>query len=128
LLDGIEPRAEKLALDSFAQTGLHGDFLKLKETRLLFRKEQHFPSPVIDRGADSNVPNIISRAHQRANELLESYQRPEISAATQEALLAIALRETKGLRFGHLPGIELTVPTSQFDCHPEQAAFAQRRT
>lgn len=107
LLSGIETRAEKLALDSFAQTGLHGDFLKLKETRLLFRQEQHFPSAVIDRGGDPNAPNIISRARQRVNELLESYQRPAISDLIQEALLAIALREARVHGCAHLPSIEL---------------------
>ena len=50
LIAGIEPRGDSLAVAMFAQTGLHGDFLKLKETRSLFRQEQHFPSSVIDRG------------------------------------------------------------------------------
>jgi trimethylamine:corrinoid methyltransferase-like protein len=34
---GIEARTETLALGMFSQTGLHGDFLRLKETRALFR-------------------------------------------------------------------------------------------
>jgi len=46
---GIEARTETLALGMFSQTGLHGDFLKLKETRALFRCEQHFSSAIIDR-------------------------------------------------------------------------------
>ena len=50
LIEGIEPRGDSLAVAMFAQTGLQGDFLKLKETRSLFRKEQQFPSAVIDRG------------------------------------------------------------------------------
>src|SRR4029077_8254386 len=49
LARGIEARTETLALGMFSQTGLHGDFLKLKETRALFRCEQHFPSTIIDR-------------------------------------------------------------------------------
>src|SRR5436305_12774152 len=51
LIRGIEPLTDSLATGMFAQTGLHGDFLKLKETRSLFRTEQHFPSDVIERGA-----------------------------------------------------------------------------
>src|SRR5512146_238421 len=47
LIRGIEPLTESLATGMFAQTGLHGDFLKLKETRSLFRTEQHFPSDII---------------------------------------------------------------------------------
>src|SRR5271165_5743260 len=50
LLEGIQPRGESLAIAMFAETGLRGDFLRLKETRALFREEQHFPSSVIDRG------------------------------------------------------------------------------
>ncbi len=111
LLDGIEPRGATLALGSFAQTGLHGDFLKLKETRQLFRKEQHFPSPVTDRGADPGAPDILSRARGRVNELVEAYQRPELSGAIQPKLVSIALREAKACGFDHLPGIELPSPT-----------------
>ena len=50
LIEGIDPRGDSLAMAMFAETGLQGDFLKLNETRALFRKEQHFPSAVIDRG------------------------------------------------------------------------------
>jgi trimethylamine--corrinoid protein Co-methyltransferase len=53
---GGEVRGEKvpretLATAMFARTGLSGEFLQLKETRALFRQEQHLPSPVIDRSA-----------------------------------------------------------------------------
>lgn len=107
LLDGIEPRTEKLAMDMFAQTGLHGDFLKLKETRSLFRKEQHFPSAVIDRGSDGNAPDIVERARQRADELVESYRKPAISS--EDALKQIALREAGRLGIERLPAIESPV-------------------
>src|SRR5579864_3137271 len=68
LIEGIDARAESLAVAMFAQTGLSGDFLKLKETRSLFRKEQHFPSAVIDRGLarmDGTTSDILERARQR---------------------------------------------------------------
>ena len=104
LIDGIEPRTEKLAVDMFAQTGLHGDFLKLKETRALFRKEQHFPSAVIDRGSDGAGPDIIERARQRVNDLVESYRRPAIP--TEDVLKQIALREANRLGIENLPVIE----------------------
>lgn len=110
LLSGIEPREETLALNAFAQTGLHGDFLKLKETRSLFRKEQHFPSAVIDRRADDNGGDILARVRTRANELVDSYQRPHLSSQAEDHLLAIASREARRAGLGHLPGIE--VPTS----------------
>ena len=110
LISGVEPQTKTLALDMFAQVGLHGDFLKLKETRALFRKEQHLPSAVIDRSGDAATPDILERARQRVNELAESYRRPEISSVVETALRDIALRETKAFGLDHLPGIELPTP------------------
>jgi trimethylamine--corrinoid protein Co-methyltransferase len=107
LIKGIEPSGETLALDTFAQTRLHGDFLKLKETRLLFRKEQHFPSAVIDRRADANPADILARAREQVNKLVASYQRTKIVPQLEDALLAIALREAKRMGLDHLPGIEM---------------------
>ena len=72
LIAGIQPQTESLAVEMFAKTGLHGDFLKLKETRDLLRKEQHFPSDVIDRSGDANAPGILERTRQRVQELVES--------------------------------------------------------
>jgi len=92
-----------LALGMFAQTGLRGDFLKLKETRSLFRKEQHFPSSIIDRGGDPNPTDIISRARQRVEELLQSYQPPEISPEGLSSLRAIAARHAKSVGLEQLP-------------------------
>jgi trimethylamine---corrinoid protein Co-methyltransferase len=107
LISGIEPRAENLALDAFSQTGLHGDFLKLKETRLLFRKEQHFPSTVIDRRSNGNAGDLLTRARERVNELVETYQRPKIVPQLENAILGPAWREAKELRLDHLPGVEM---------------------
>lgn len=111
LLDGIEPRTEKLALDMFAQTGLHGDFLKLKETRTLFREEQHFPSAVIDRGSDGSTQDIVERARQRAGELVESYHKPSVPA--EDKLKEIALREADRLGIDHLPSVESTAASTR---------------
>ena len=105
LVAGVEARGEQLALGMFAQTGLRGDFLKLKETRALFRQEQHFPSSIIDRGGDPNPPDILSRARQRVDELLESYQPPEINPEVIKSLLGIAARHARDAGLGQLPGI-----------------------
>ena len=51
LLEGIEARTPSLAVDMFARAGLAGEFLKLPETRKLFRLEQHLPSAIIDRAS-----------------------------------------------------------------------------
>jgi trimethylamine--corrinoid protein Co-methyltransferase len=104
LLAGIEPRTEKLAVSMFAQAGACGDFLKLKETRALFRKEQHFPSLVIDRSGDSNTPDLLVRARRRVTELVESYQRPTISTEVEKGFQAIASRHAEEAGF-QLPEI-----------------------
>ncbi len=108
LLEGIQPRGVSLAVDMFAQTGLQGDFLKLKETRALFRKEQHFPSAIIDRALpapDGISPDILRRARQRVEELVGSYERHPFAAELEQELVAFALREAKSSGLECLPGI-----------------------
>jgi trimethylamine--corrinoid protein Co-methyltransferase len=108
LIEGIEPREESLALAMFAQTGLSGDFLKLKETRVLFRKEQHFPSAVIDRGLSNmndTSPGILDRARERVEELLSAYKRPMLAAEREQEVIAFAEREGRECGLEGLPGI-----------------------
>jgi trimethylamine:corrinoid methyltransferase-like protein len=87
---------------------LSGDFLKLKETRALFRKEQHFPSAVIDRGLpDMNgaTPDILQRARQRVDELVASYERHPLLPEREKEMIAFAEREGSKSGLGGLPGI-----------------------
>src|SRR5213082_1002219 len=44
LIGGVRARTGSLALEAFAQAGDSGSFLQSKQTRALFREEQHFPS------------------------------------------------------------------------------------
>jgi trimethylamine--corrinoid protein Co-methyltransferase len=87
LIQGIEARTESLALAMFSEAGPRGDFLKLKQTRELFRLEQHFPSEVVDRGDilpdGAPRPDAFQRARQRVESLLTSYQPPAL--ATERA-------------------------------------------
>jgi len=108
LIEGIQPRTDSLAVAMFAQTGLQGDFLKLKETRALFRKEQHFPSAVIDRGLssmDGETPDILQRARLRVEELISSYQRHPLPSEVERELIAFAQREAKSTGLEGLPGV-----------------------
>ena len=108
LIEGIAPRGSSLAVEMFAQTGLQGDFLKLKETRALFREEQHFPTSVIDRGLsipDAGAPNILDRARQRIEELLSAYQRPVLAPDRETELIDFAEREGKKAGIVGLPEI-----------------------
>jgi trimethylamine--corrinoid protein Co-methyltransferase len=102
LLEGIEPRGVSLAVEMFAKTGLHGDFLKLKETRALFRIEQHFPSAVIDRGLarmDGIGPGILDRARQRVKELVAVYERQQLSPECETEIEDFAGREARKAGF-----------------------------
>ena len=108
LCRGIETSFPKFATHMFAEIGLSGDFLKLKETRALFRTEQHFPTSVTHRGEipEGSVPaDIYTRARARVRELLETYQRPIISPEIEEALLKVARRVAGGVGLKDLPGI-----------------------
>jgi trimethylamine--corrinoid protein Co-methyltransferase len=107
LLEGIAPRGESLAVEMLAQTGLHGDFLKLKETRALFRQEQHFPSKVIDRGVGGTdgSSDILRRARERVEELVGSYQRHAMPPDREREMIAFAEREGKKVGLEGLPGI-----------------------
>jgi len=106
LVKGIEPRGESLATAMFAKTGLHGDFLKLEETRALFRSEQHFPSAVIERGGPAAGSDAFARARQRAAELQAGYARPRLAAAQEEAILTFARCRARKAGLDALPGID----------------------
>lgn len=110
LLRGIEPLSETLATAMFAQTGLRGDFLKLKETRQLFKREQYLPSAVIDRGSvrawqEQGAMDTFARARARVSELLAAYQRPALSADVERELYALVEREARQAGLGRLPGV-----------------------
>ena len=86
---------ETLATAMFAQIGLSGEFLKLKETRALFRQEQHLPSPLIDRSARGSAPasDVFTRARTRVDELVSKYRKPSLSEDVLRKFQAIVDRE-----------------------------------
>jgi trimethylamine---corrinoid protein Co-methyltransferase len=93
LVRGIEVRGDTLAM--FAQTGLSGEFLQLKETRALFRQEQHLPSHVIDRSArgSESARDVLTRARSRVDELVSKYQKPSLSEEVLRKFQGIVERE-----------------------------------
>jgi trimethylamine---corrinoid protein Co-methyltransferase len=99
LARGIEVRSDgrgpTLATAMFAQTGLSGEFLQLKETRALFRQEQHLPSPVIDRSARGSEPpsDIFTRARTRVDDLVSKYRKPALPEDMLRKFQAIVARE-----------------------------------
>ena len=110
LLRGIGTPTETLATAMFAQTGLKGEFLKLKDTRRLFRQEQHLPSKVIDRGSmrvwqESGSRDAFDRAKLHVNELLSNYQRPTLAPKVERELMAFVQREAQAAGMEMLPGV-----------------------
>jgi trimethylamine--corrinoid protein Co-methyltransferase len=95
LVRGVEVRGESLATAMFAQTGLSGNFLTLKETRALFRQEQYLPSPVTDRSARGSEPpsDVFTRARVRVDQLVSSYRKPSLPEDVLRKFSAIVDRE-----------------------------------
>lgn len=108
LRHGISVDFPSFATHMFAQIGLQGDFLKLKETRTLFRTEQHMPSRVIQRGESSEgseLEGIAERARSRVQELLAAYERPSIPAEREESMMRIVRATTTAAGLSDLPGL-----------------------
>ena len=108
LVEGIQARTESLAVAMFERAGLAGEFLKLPETRKLFRLEQHLPSAVIDRGSlraweEAGRADMFGRARVRADELVAAYRRPELDPHREKALRAVAEPLMAGAGLDRLP-------------------------
>jgi len=94
----------------FAKLGPHGDFLKLPETRKLFRQEQHIPSKVTDRGSlnsweQSGKKDAFSRARERVSELVAAYKRPELHPEVERHLRNIVEDLAKRYGMARLPEV-----------------------
>jgi trimethylamine--corrinoid protein Co-methyltransferase len=110
LLAGVQSRGGTLALEMFAKAGVKGDFLKLPETRKLFKQEQHLPTKVIDRGSlnsweQNGKRDIVTRAKVRVQELLAAYRRPELASEVERNLRQFMSRLANRAGMDHLPGI-----------------------
>ena len=110
LLRGIEQRTQTLATEMFVGMNFKGDFLKQKITRQLFSKEQHLPSPVIDRGSirtwqQGGGLDTFARARLRVKELLSSYRRSALPPDAERELRGIVEREAKQAGMDKLPGL-----------------------
>jgi trimethylamine--corrinoid protein Co-methyltransferase len=106
LTRGVEAPDGTLATAMFAETGLSGDFLKLKETRTQFRQEQHLPSAIIDRSTRGAEPasDVFARARVRVDELVNQYQKPSVATDVLQTLQKIVDREAERAGAAALPG------------------------
>jgi trimethylamine--corrinoid protein Co-methyltransferase len=111
LIDGIHLRNETLALELFEGFGFKADFLKHKFTRQLFDKEQYIPSSIIDRGSlheweQKGKLDTFQRAKIKVVELIEKYQRPEISIEKEKELKTLVESVCKKCGMDNLPQID----------------------
>lgn len=112
MLRGIEPLTTPLATTLFANINFKADFLKQKETRQLFAREQYLPSRVIDRASirawqDAGQPDTWQRLKVETRRLLAGYHRPITPAGQDDALIEWVARLAKDAGMDHLPLLDL---------------------
>jgi trimethylamine--corrinoid protein Co-methyltransferase len=112
LLVGVQVQTETLATGLFAGINFKADFLKQKATRQLFPKEQYLPSPVIDRHSqrgwqEQGGLDTFARAKVRVQELLASYQPPQIEETQSRELRQMVERLARQAGMDRLPEIDL---------------------
>jgi trimethylamine--corrinoid protein Co-methyltransferase len=116
LLRGMTPQGldlaggESLATAVMREVGHQGKFLASKHTRRWFSREQYLPSPVVDRGSlrgwqQGGATDMAARARRRVEELLESYERPELPVEVEKELRAITQRVAQKLGMDELPSL-----------------------
>ena len=110
LRQGVQIRTETLALEMFRKVGAKGDFLKLPETRRLFRQEQQIPEKVIDRGSlrsweEAGRKDAFARAKERVTELVAAYKRPNLRPEADRALRSIVQEQARREGMERLPEI-----------------------
>jgi trimethylamine--corrinoid protein Co-methyltransferase len=112
MLDGMKVHTETLATGFYEGIDFKGgDFLKQKITMKLLREEQYLPSKVIDRDSmrgwkQSGSMDTFTRARIRVQEILASYERPELDPVKAEALHAYVFDLAKKAGMDSLPAHE----------------------
>jgi trimethylamine--corrinoid protein Co-methyltransferase len=111
---GMETWTDTLAVAMFQNIDFKADFLKQKETRSLFAKEQYLPSRVIDRGSvrtwqNAGKPDSWVRAKAETERLLRDYTRPAASKEQEKALIDLVGSLANQAGMAHLPELELSI-------------------
>jgi trimethylamine--corrinoid protein Co-methyltransferase len=111
-IEGMKVHTTPLATAMFEGINFKGDFLKQKITRQLVTKEQYLPSAIIDRGSvrtwqQSGKMDSIERARIRVQELLGSYDPPDLPPDLTKELVSMVERLAAEVGMDKLPRIEL---------------------
>jgi len=114
MLQGMKIHTETLATGFYEGINFKGgDFLKQRITMQLFQKEQHMPGKVIDRDSmrgwkESGSMDTFTRARIRVQEILASYQQPELDPDKVEQLHTFVLDLARQAGMEQLPMHELS--------------------
>ena len=102
MIKGMQVHTTPLATGMYEGIDFKGDFLKQRLTRQLVREEQYLPSAVIDRGSirtwqQTGSMDAYQRAQTRVQDLLNSYQPPDLAASLLGDLVAELRAMVEGL-------------------------------
>jgi trimethylamine--corrinoid protein Co-methyltransferase len=108
MLQGMMIHTETLATEMFEGINFKGEFLKQRATRMLIKKEQYLPSPVIDRGSirtwqQQGSTDTFERAKIRVSEILAAYQPPDLPSEQVVELQNMVSGLAKGAGMDQLP-------------------------
>jgi trimethylamine:corrinoid methyltransferase-like protein len=108
----METWTETLAVAMFENINFKADFLKQKETRALFAKEQYLPSKVIDRGSTRTWQNAGKkdswvRAKTQTQKILHDYIRPAAPREQEKALIELVEHMASQAGMANLPVLKL---------------------
>lgn len=111
LAEGIKLHTETLATAMFEGINFKGEFLKQKTTRQLVTKEQYLPSPVLDRGSirtwkQAGEKDAVARARERVNDLLATYQPPELDSGQVSELKSMVSKLAANAGLSQLPALD----------------------
>ncbi len=112
LARGVQALSDPFATAMFAGIDFKPDFLKKRETRQLFRQEQHLPGAVIDRASlrawqDGGMPDSWARAKSETGKILSSYQRPCVDPLREQELIQLVSGIARDAGMDNLPQLEL---------------------
>jgi trimethylamine--corrinoid protein Co-methyltransferase len=110
LVQGIQPRDLPMAQDILSQVGHTGSFLSAPHTQRWFRRELHFPSPIIDRGSldawqKSGAKTILDRAADRVEHLVAEAPPSPLTGELHRELRAITLKAAQNVGMDSLPDL-----------------------
>jgi trimethylamine--corrinoid protein Co-methyltransferase len=112
MVRGMQTWTDTLAVAMFQNIDFKADFLKQKETRSLFAKEQYLPSKVIDRGSTRTWQNAGKqdswiRAKAETQKIIQNFTRPAADKEQEQGLIDLVSRLASQAGMSHLPDLEL---------------------